>query len=327
MRIRQTLAGGIMLAAAFFPAAFAQDPPATVFEVDGDNTVFYVNDVTDYSRLATVPDRVPAIMPKNFNSFIGFSDIVAVNGKPVKGTWIVRSNGIFLRPDPAPGQAIADIVRNTIVDQVFEFLQSDGTSIGTIMSSGLGGLGPPPPGAPLSATASNFTVTGGTGAFVGVRGQVEFVQLPADAPGVSVVEDPSRRRANGGGSQKWVVHLIPLITPEVLNIWHSNFAPVTTGNPARPGEVVIALARGLGPTRPGVDPGSPFPSNVPQIVNSPIEMTIGGEPAEVVNQVGWPGERNLYRLDIRIPNVSGSRAMLEFTVAWIRGRAIDIPVR
>ena len=332
MRVRQTLAGSIMLAAGFLSAAFgqtgsAQDSPATVFEIDGENTVFYVSDVTDYTRFATIPDRVPAIDPKNFIAFTGLSDIVAVNGKPAKGTWIVRTNGIFLRPDPAPGEAIADIVRNTMVDQVFELLQSDGTSIGSIMSSGLGGLGPPPPGAPLSATASNFAITGGTGAFLGARGQIEFVRLPGDAPGVSVVEDPARRRVNGGGSQKWVVHLIPLITPEILNIWHSDFAPLTAGNPARPGEVLIALARGLGPTRPGVDPGSPFAPDPPQIVNSPIEMTIGGQRAEIVNQIGWPGERNLYRLDFRMPNVSGSREILQFTAAWIKSRAIKIPVR
>jgi len=195
------------------------------------------------------------------------------------------------------------------------------------MGSGLGGLGPPPPGAPLSATASNFAVTGGTGAFLGVRGEVEFVRLPADAPGVSVVEDPAQRRANGGGSQKFVIHLIPMSTPEILNVWHSDFTPVTAAKPARSGEVLIAAARGLGPTRPGVDPGSPFPSNAPQIVNSPIEMTLGGQPVEIVDQLGWLGELNLYRLDFRIPNSSDSNGTLQIAVAWIRGRAFKIPMR
>jgi hypothetical protein len=62
-------------------------------------------------------------------------------------------------------------------------------------------------------------------------------------------------------------------------------------------------------------------------VNSPIEMTIGGQPAEVVNQIGWPGERNLYRLDFRVPAVSHSRATLQFAVAWINSRPTKIPVQ
>jgi hypothetical protein len=331
MRFRRSLASHIMLAAALFSTAFgeigfAQGQPTTILEVDGENTVFYVNDVTDYSRLATDSSRVAATMPKNFISYIGVSDIVAVNGKPARGTWVVRASGIFLRPDPVPGQAIADTVRNTIVDQVFEILQTDGSSVGSIMSSGLGGLGPPPPGAPVSATASNFAITGGTGAFLGVRGEIEFVRLPADAPGVSVIEDPARRRANGGGSQRFVIHLIPVTTPEIVNLWHSDFTPVTAAKPARSEEVLIASARGLGPTRPGVGPGALFPSNAPQIVNSPIEMTVDGQPVEILNQIGWPGEQNVYRLDFRMPKSAGSTALLQLAVAWISGPAFAIAV-
>src|SRR5712692_10281869 len=275
MRFGKILASGVMFAAAFhltaygqaMPPGFAQGPPTTILEIDGENTVFYVNDVTDYSRLASDPNRVNATTPKNFISFIGLSDITAVNGKPAKGTYVGRATRIFLRPEPIPGQAIADTVRNSIVDHVFEILQTDGRSVGSIMSSGLGGLGPPPPGAPLSATASNFAITGGTGAFLGVRGEIEYVRLPADSPAVSVTEDPARRRANGGGSQRFVMRLIPMTTPEIVNVWHSDFTPVTAAKPARVDEVLIVSARGLGPTRPGVDPGMPFPQSPAQIVN------------------------------------------------------------
>jgi len=130
MRFVKILVSGVTFAAAFHSVAFgqtgfAQGPPATVLEVDGENTVFYVNDVTDYSRLASDPNRVNATTPKNFISFIGLSDITAVNGKPAKGTYVGRATGIFLRPEPIPGQAIADTVRNSIVDHVFEILQTD----------------------------------------------------------------------------------------------------------------------------------------------------------------------------------------------------------
>jgi hypothetical protein len=332
MDFRKVLADGLVFvvalqSTAFRQTGFAQGPTATVLEIDGENTVFYVNDITDYAKLASNPGRVAAIMPKNFISYIGISDVVAVNGKPAKGTWVVRANGIFLRPAPASGQAIADTTRNTIVDQVLEILQSDGSSIGTIMSSGFGGLGPPPPGAPSSATASNFAITGGTGAFLGARGEIEFVRLPADAPGVSVTEDPSRRRANGGGSQKLVVHLIPMTTPEILNVWHSDFTPVSAAKPARADEIMIVSARGLGATRPGLDPGQSFPANPLQIVNSPIQITASGQSVEVINQVGWPGEQNLYRLDFRMPKTTGTMAALQLTAAWIAGPTFAIPVQ
>src|SRR5437867_5225311 len=128
MRFRKIFADAVVFVAvfqspAFTQTGFAQGPPATVLEIDGENTVLYVNDVTDYSRLASDPSRVTATAPKNFISFIGLSDIKAVNGKPVNGTYVGRATGIFLRPEPIPGQAIADTVRNSIVDHVFEILR------------------------------------------------------------------------------------------------------------------------------------------------------------------------------------------------------------
>jgi uncharacterized protein (TIGR03437 family) len=37
----------------------------------------------------------------------------------------------------------------------------------------------------------------------------------------------------------------------------SDFTRVTAAKPARSGETLTLLASGLGPTRPGVDPGNP----------------------------------------------------------------------
>ena len=88
----------------------------------------------------------------------------------------------FLAKAPVPGQAIADTAHVGLAVFTFEILKSDGTPIGTIMTYGFAG-GPAPPGAPLSATAgSNFMITGGTGAFLGARGQME---MAANPPGVA----------------------------------------------------------------------------------------------------------------------------------------------
>jgi uncharacterized protein (TIGR03437 family) len=56
-------------------------------------------------------------------------------------------------------------------------------------------FGPPPPGAPPAVVQNNLTVTGGTGAFLGVRGQagnaLEGFRM------ASISEHPANRRING----------------------------------------------------------------------------------------------------------------------------------
>ena len=56
-------------------------------------------------------------------------------------------------------------------------------------------------------------------------------------------------------------------------------------------------------------------------------MTAGGQPVELINQIGWPGEQNLYRLDFRMPKTSGATAALQLTAVWIPGQAFTIPVQ
>jgi len=115
--------------------------------------------------------------------------------------------------------------------------------------------------------------------------------------------------------------------PEIINVWHSDFTPVNAAKPARADEVLIVSARGLGPTRPGVDPGAPFPLDSIQIVNSPIEMTVDGQPVDVLTQVGWPGQENLYRMDFRMPKITGATAAVQVSAAWIGGPAFSIPIQ
>jgi hypothetical protein len=79
-------------------------------------------------------------------------------------------------------------------------MKSDGKPVGTIMAIGYNG-GASPLGSPSKVTVANFAVTGGTGAFLGARGQVGAEDPP---PGVSIqgsasmTEDPANRRRNGG---------------------------------------------------------------------------------------------------------------------------------
>ena len=96
---------------------------------------------------------------------------------------------------------------------------------------------------------------------------------------------------NGGGKLRWVLHLIPNSIPQIAAdgtgpvITHADFSPVTAKASARAGEVLIVRASGLGPTRPGVDPGQPFPSDAILQVNSPVAVTVNGQDAELVNSI------------------------------------------
>jgi hypothetical protein len=210
----------------------------------------------------------------------------------------------------------------------FEILKSDGTQIGTIVANGLLG-GASPPGSPSTLTVGNWVIVGGTGAFLGVRGQVGAADPP---PGVaiqrvaSITEDPGNRRRHGGGTQRWIAHLIPMSVPQIATtaggpaVFHADFSPVTAARPARAGEVLIVTATGLGPTVPGVDPGHPFPTDSRFQVNSPVDVTVNGRPAEVINSVGWPGLVDTYRIDFRVPDgTMAGMASIQITAAWIAG--------
>jgi uncharacterized protein (TIGR03437 family) len=306
--------------------------PGVVMQVDIDNWVTYNYDVLDQTTWARSPGpTVAAPGPPAFGSSLLLADIVAVNGKPAKGVVVLRFTGLNLRPVPTPGQAISDVNRSGVGEFVYEFLADDGTSIGSIMASGLFG-GAAPPGAPLNFPGHNVGITGGTGAYLGARGQVSStVPLPnvRNPRQASVTEDPANRRSLGGGGvfRLWF-HLVPMVRPAIESVFHSDFTPVSASNPAHPGETLILSATGLGPTRPGVDPEQPFPDSPRQEINSPLEVTVNGNPADVVNKFGWPGTTDTYRLDIRVPDgTAPGMAALQVTAAFIPGREVRMPVQ
>ena len=150
-----------------------------------------------------------------------------------------------------------------------------------------------------------------------------------------MTEDPANRRRNGGGTQRWVVHLIPMAYPEVAMlpagpaITHaSDFSQVTASKPATAGEILSLFARGLGPVTPGVDPGQPFPASPLAFVNSPVEVIVNGKAAEVLSAVGYPGAVDAYQVNFRMPPDTGKGpASIQISAAWISGAPVTIPVR
>ncbi len=311
---------------------------ATILTVDLENQVEYIYDVADPLKFATDPGVTTRLSPKNFFNGVIVSDVVAVNGQPVKGTRIFREHAFLLRPTPASEQAVADIVANTVGDDMLQILKPDGTEIGTIIGAGLvgGGAGapPPPPGAPLAGMANNVAILGGTGAFLGARGVISFAMSFARIRVASVTEDPSNRRNATAGKGQWVIYLIPMERPEIVTasggpaVFHADSTPVTATKPAKAGEVLIVQATGLGPTVPGVNPGQPFPTDAILQVNSPVAVTVNGQAAEVVDSFGWPGLVDTYRVDLRVPDgATGGTAAIQLTAAWIAGASVSIPTQ
>src|SRR5215831_4777553 len=157
-------------------------PPPAILEIDVENLVEYDTDISDWGKVASDPGVTHAMLPRNFDSATGIADIVAVNGQPAKGTIAFRASGFLMSAAPKAGGAVADITRVSIRTVAVEILQRDGTPVGTIMAVGMGG-GLPPPGAPLAITQTNFAIVGGTGAFLGARGQIGVARNATSAAG------------------------------------------------------------------------------------------------------------------------------------------------
>ena len=191
-------------------SCLAQKPP-TALQVDVNNFVLYNYDTFDTTQFGTNPNPTSVPM-KTYNYHISVGDIVAVDGTPAKGTLLCTHTMFVLSPNATVGsmKAIADTSRSMLDDCSLEILASDGTVVGTIFIHGLFGSAPPP-GAPASSARSNLIITGGTGAFLGARGQAG--QTGPWTPRVaSVTEDPANRRVNGGGVESIILQVFPMVT-------------------------------------------------------------------------------------------------------------------
>ena len=318
-----------LLAMTFCVAAWGQAPPAAVLLIDVENSVNYIGDVSDMTKLASTAGAV-AGTTRSFEAHMVISDIVAVNGQPVKGTFVNRGQLVTLSPTAGPGQATANIARTGVNQFTFEILKADGSAVGSIMALGLAG-GSAPPGGPLLSNQGNNAISGGTGSFVGVRGQVGQV-APAVAANraASMAEDPLNRQTNGAaGKLRFVLHVLPESRPQIAAVTHSkDYVAVTPASPAAAGEILSVFARGLGPTVPAVDLGQPFAASPAAVVNAPVDVLVNGKSAEVLAAVGFPGSVDGYQVNFRMPSdLPKGTATVQVSAAWIPGTAVTIPVQ
>jgi uncharacterized protein (TIGR03437 family) len=82
----------------------------------------------------------------------------------------------------------------------------------------------------------------------------------------------------------------PMAAPRLAAVTHSSdFTIVTASKPAAPGEVLSLFAAGLGPTRPSIAAGQPFPSNPLVAVDSLVEVRVNGRSAIQLSAAGVAG--------------------------------------
>lgn len=296
--------------------ALAQQPKTATLIVDVENAVQYRSDIGEPARRGADAQLTTPGPQRAFTDILFIGDVVAVNGRPARGLWTSRQFVMNFSPNPAPGFAVADVTRSSIAECKWEFQDEEGRFVGALSDSGL----------------FPHAVTGGAGIFFGAVGQMRSGGAPpAPRPirAASMSEDPGMRRVLGGGTTRILFEIVPLSQPQILGVFHSDFSPVTHHRPAQPGEILILEVFGLGPLAPGtVPPGSlPFP-DPPVEVNSPLEASLAGRQARVLNKVGWPGTFDRYRVDVEVPGGTASgENTLELTVAWALKASATVTVR
>jgi hypothetical protein len=332
----KALAFGSILASL---AAAAAAPPVSVLRIDIENYVSYHYEVFDPSTFGTVADLTSAQPAETFGLFVMIGDIVAVNGKSVKGAFALRSTNLFLTPTlgvqptnqpPMARQAIGDVQRGNFVTIVWDLLDADSNPIGTITACGLT-RGPSAPGAPPEVIQDTLTITGGTGAFFGIRGQAGLTEFGSPRQ-ATVAEAPANRRILGGAKRSYLLQIIPFTTPEAAItaagpavVHAADSTLVSTARPAQAGEIVTIYALGLGPVRGAVPFGTAFPKALSPVA-APVEVLVNGSSSEVLYAGGYPGSADGYQINVRLPaGLPAGTAELRIRSAWMEGSGVVIP--
>jgi uncharacterized protein (TIGR03437 family) len=317
MPLRNSLLLQAILAAGCLHAA--DQPLFSVLTIETDNTVTYVGDIADPTKLALSTTPVSPGTTRAFTESITIGDVVSINGRPAKGLWQTRGFAMGYSPTASAGSAIADSAEGGPGECKWVILTPDGVLVGRFQEGGIG----------------THQITGGSGIFLGIRGTQTTVQALQAPRRTSMTEDPSLRRILGGGKSIHTFHIAPSYPPAFLGsdstpaIYHTDFSPVTAANPAKSGEVLIARATNLGFTTPATNPGDPFPSSSDyREVAAPVELIVDGHTQDAINRIGWPGETNVYRIDFSVPAGTPSGMIsVQLRASGIAGPTVSIPVQ
>ena len=317
-------------------------PQPILFTVHLANVTAYYQDTVALSTLATLPlapINTANLAKNNFFPLEVVADIVQINNdNTVKGLYLsknlVTKSGHDASGTTAPqGTAISDASITGFRHDIYKILNPDYTEVGSIMAAGVSGQ-PIAPGGPPDLLGGDWTITGGTGAFLGVTGQMGGQGGGGGGGGTiraaSVTEDPSLRRslANPTNISTMFLYLIPKEFPQIVAIFHAPSGnhpprPVTPADPARANDQLLLYATGLGPVTPNVPIGQPFPTNAASAVVSPVVVTVGNTPPILIapgNAVGYPGYANGYSVLFTMPagvSAQNHASSIQITAAWI----------
>ncbi|MCC6366414.1 MAG: hypothetical protein IT165_23085 [Bryobacterales bacterium] len=274
-------------------------------------------DPNNYGTAARDLTPLPAGTAKSMMRNVIYADVVSINGKPARGAYV--SHGVGL------ATANSDLSRNHahyfVLDIKTPELAQIGDLFGTLLASGASA-----PGAPLGAGL--WCVYGGSGAYIGVRGQGSNVG-GTNFHTTTMKEDLTARRAFSNGQLKLDFYLTVENAPEIQAAYHSaDGSAVTNANPASPGETLMLQVRANWPTSPPREPGRMFPENPLNQVANLVEASVNDIAAETINMVGWPGTRDRFRVDVRLPaGTARGDANLQLTSGYIPGVPYVLPVR
>ena len=355
-----------------FPA-----PQPTLLIVWLDCVTAYIQDTVgldDLAMKAKVPIDV-SIKPNNpkspfYNMFplVVVGDIVRINGDPVNGLYLSKNLVTWSSPTQTPanpnvatingvpitsaGMMVSDAPIVGFRHDIFKILSPDPDDptgatlmeIGSITAAGVSGK-PMPPGQPAEITGGDWAITGGTGAFLGVTGQMGGGGGGGTIRMASVTEDPSQRRnnavnANPPATATMGLYVIPLTPPHIIEVFHAAYGnnaptPVSLAHPANVGETLTLYATGLGPVRykneasawVNVPIGQLFPANTTVI--SPVTVTIGNRMAAIQSATGYPDVSNGYSVEFIVPPVSTAGltiTSIQISSAWIRSAVVKLYV-
>lgn len=106
----------------------------------------------------------------------------------------------------------------------------------------------------------------------------------------------------------------------------SDITFLSAENPARTGDVLLALTTGLGQTIPPLRTGAVVPESMYGVLG--VSVTLGGQTAPVVGTLAYPGLPGNYVVAFAVPPGAGSGAQpLEISLGGQRSNRVMVPVR
>jgi chitinase len=162
--------------------------------------------------------------------------------------------------------------------------------------------------------------------------QINF-EVPWEVAGQTSV--PMMVTSNGVSSQRVPV-TVQIAQPGIFTVdgmnavavHGANQQPVTAGNPATAGEIIVLYATGLGPVKNQPRTGSPALNTTLSSTTLPVAVSIGGVDAQVMFSGLTPGYAGLYQVNLMVPQGVPSGAQdLILTVSGVAGNVVKITLR